>query len=129
MKRSGVSDQRGVDTLRNLLRNANTGGFAEVVDHLSNRGSGRVDPVDVSEERGSRMMIDIDDELRLQIRQTGPGNIGTLNHEDGVVRRIDRGSNAHLVGAGQLLVSMWDWIAHDHFDVFIECTQQPIETE
>ncbi len=31
------------------------------------------------------MMIDIDDKLFVEIDKTGTRNIGTLNHEDGVI--------------------------------------------
>ena len=75
------------------------------------------------------MVVDIDDELFVEIRESGPRDVGTLDHEHCVVRRIDGGSDAYIASARQLLVSVWDWIAHDHFDIFIECAQQPVETE
>src|SRR6185369_11654435 len=129
MKRSGVGDQRCVDALCDLFRDANAGRFAEVVDHFTDRRCSRIDPVDVSEQRSRRMVIDVDDELLFEIREPRARNVGTLDHKHGVIRRIDDGSDAYVVCAGELLVSVWNRIAHDDFDVFIKRTQQPVKTE
>src|SRR6185369_9043897 len=129
MKRSGIGNQRGVNALSNLFRDANTGCFAEVVDHLADCGGSRVDPVDAAEQCGGRVVVDIDDELFLEIREPGPRDVGTLDYEHCMVRRIDCGSDAYVTSARQLLISMWHWIAHDHFDIFIERAQQPVKTE
>src|SRR6185503_9400382 len=129
MERSGVSDKRCVHALCDLFCHADAGRFAEVVDHFTDRGSSRIDPVDVSEERGCRMVIDVDDELLFEIDQPWARNVGTLDHKHGVIRRIDHGSDAYIVCAGKLLVSVWNRIAHDDFDVFIKRAQQPVKTE
>ena len=42
---------------------------------------------------------------------------------------IDSGSDANVIGARQLLVSVRHRIAHDDFDVFIERAQQPVKTK
>ena len=51
MEAARVRDERGVDALCNLTRDADAERFAEVVDHLADRRGRRVDPVDVAEER------------------------------------------------------------------------------
>src|SRR5215207_6588685 len=127
MKRSGVGYKRGVDTLCDLFSDANAGSLAEVVDHLSDGGSCRIDPVDVAKESGRGMVIDIDDELLFEIYETRPRYLGTLNYENGVVGRLNRRGDAYVVCARQLLVRVWDWIAHDNFDIFIERAQQPVK--
>src|SRR5437763_5206195 len=75
------------------------------------------------------MVIDVDDELFFEIDQAGPIYVGAFNDENGIVRAIDRGGYANCGGAGKLLISMRCWVAHGDFDVFVECAQQPVETE
>src|SRR5262245_12851165 len=75
------------------------------------------------------MVIDVDDKLFVEIREAGPRDVRTFDHEHCVVRRIDCRSDADIAGAGQLLVSVWNWVAHDDFDIFIESAQQPVKTE
>jgi hypothetical protein len=53
------------------------------------------------------VVIDIDDKLFLEIRKTRARDVGTLDHKHGVVRRIDCGSNAYIISAGQLLICVW----------------------
>src|SRR6185295_7739632 len=75
------------------------------------------------------MVIDVDDELFIEIGQAGSRDVGTLDHEHCVIRGIDCRSNSYVAGAGQLLVSVGHWIAHDDFDIFIERAQQPVKTK
>src|SRR5947207_15237166 len=75
------------------------------------------------------MVIDVDDELFSQVCHTGTSDVGALNHENSVIRRIDCRSDPHLSSAGQLLVGVWHRVAHDDLDIFVERAQQPVQTE
>src|SRR5205807_18859 len=72
MKASGVRQQSGVDAFGDLFGNFNAERFTEIVDHLSDGSGGRIDPVDISERNGSRVVIDVDYELIPQAWKPGP---------------------------------------------------------
>ncbi len=75
MKRSGVGEESRVNAFGDFFRDADAHRLAQVVNHFANCGSSRIDPVYGAEERGGRMVIDIDDELFFQIDQAGPVDV------------------------------------------------------
>src|SRR5215813_1648181 len=97
MKRSGVGQQRGVNATGDLGRDLRSDGLGEVVDHLADGGGGRIDPVEVAEELGRRVVIDVDHELVFEIRQSGPRHVAAFYDEDRVVFAVDVRGHADLV--------------------------------
>src|SRR5713226_7515381 len=114
MKASRISQQSGVDALGNLFGNLDSQRLAEVVDHLADRGGSRVDPVDVAERGGVGMMIDVDDKLILESRQTGSIDVAALDDERGIVTLSDVVLHDHKVRTGQNAVSGRHSVAQYH---------------
>ena len=125
VKGSRIGEQGGVDTLRDLFRHADAGRLAEVVDHLADRGSRRVDPVDGTEELGGGMVIDIDDELFFQIDQAGPVNVRALDDETRrpMLDLLPEYADSHQ--HREFLDKNAARIAHDDLDALSSARQQP----
>jgi hypothetical protein len=102
VKTPRVGDERRVDALGDLARDAHADGLAEVVDHLADGRGRRVDPVDAAEGRGRRVVVDVDDEVLLDVQEAGTVNVRAFDDEDGVVRAVHARRDADGLRAGSL---------------------------
>ena len=128
MERTGIGNQRGVGALSDLFRDTDARRFAKVVDHLADGGGSRVNPINGAKKSSSGVMVDVDYKLFVEIYQTRPRDVRTLDDEDRIVVPVNGRRDTYIFCCGQLLTGMWNWISHDHFDIFVECSQQPVQT-
>src|SRR5262245_59750126 len=119
MERACVGQQSGVNVTGDFGSDLRADGLGEVGNHLADGGGGRIYPVEVAEEIGRRVMVDVDDELVFEARQPGTRNVAAFDDEDRVVFAVDVGRHADLVGAWQARVGVRHVIAHNHFGVFV----------
>src|SRR5215475_11621292 len=129
MERSGVGQQRGVNATGDFGRDLRADGFGAVVDHLAHGGGDRVNPVEIAEEFGRRMMINVDHELIFEAGQSGARHVAAFDDEDRVVLAVDVRNHADFIGAGQPAISMRHVIAHYHFSLFFQPAQNPTKRQ
>jgi hypothetical protein len=75
------------------------------------------------------IVVYVDDELLIEVDESGTRDVGALDDEDGIVFTIDGGRDANCFRAGELAVRVRHGVAHDDFRFFIERLEQPVKTE
>src|SRR5215813_10195475 len=75
------------------------------------------------------MMVDVDDKLILESRQTGPLHVAALDDERGIVTLSDVVLHDHKVRTGQNVVSRRHSVAQHHVHLFVQCPQHPVKRE
>src|SRR5262245_32819625 len=85
MEAAGVCQERGVNALGDFLRYVDPQRLAEVVNHFTHRGGGRVYQVNVAKRRSSRVVIDVDDKLVFEIWEARPIHVTALDNKGRIV--------------------------------------------
>ena len=129
MKRAGVCDESHIKALGNLDRDTPADGLAKIVDHLSDSGGGRVDPVDRAEMFACGVVVDVNGELFLKVGDAGAKSVGALDNKNCIVFFIDSLNASDVFDAGKFLIRTGDLVTGNDFCIFAKRPDQPIKPE
>src|SRR5437899_3057397 len=85
MEGARICKQSRIDAFSYLLVDRHAKSFAQIIDHLSDRRGGRIDPVDLAEERCCAMVIDVDDKLLVEVYEAWTVDIAAFDDESCVI--------------------------------------------
>ena len=98
---AGVRRDREKEMRRDLWRPRHAERVDHVGHHLSARGRGRVEPVDLTVHLIAEVMVDVDGEVALETADLRPAQVAALEHDHGIGRDVRGGDDLELLDAGE----------------------------
>src|SRR6185437_8449487 len=112
-KAACIREHRGVETRGHLEGDRGSGGAHEAMDELADAGRGAIDPVEAGVGPAAGMVVDVDEEERVETVNPGAANSVALQQNYGIVRTTDAHGGADAAGAGQPTVDGGDAVGCD----------------
>ena len=99
---AGVGRDAEVQVRRDLLRPRHAQRVDDVGHHFRARDGAAVEPVLVAVHRVAQVVIDVDDEVRLEPVEPGPREVAALERDDGIGGAVDARGDLDAVDAGEV---------------------------